>query len=70
VGNKFDADDVKEMVYDAFPMYVYTMIKTSDYKWYNKNKLDAKVCVYFDCLLMISALAQDGKQKPKSVFKK
>jgi hypothetical protein len=55
-GNKFDADDVREMVNNALPTYVHTMIATSDYKWYNENKLDAKVCAYFDCLLVISAL--------------
>jgi hypothetical protein len=53
-GNKFDTDDIREMVYNALPTYVHTMIATSDYKWYDKNKLDAKVCAYFDCLLVIS----------------
>jgi hypothetical protein len=55
-GKKFDVDDVREMVYNDLPTYVHTMIATSDYKWYNKNKLDAKVYAYFDCLLVISAL--------------
>jgi hypothetical protein len=32
-GNKFDADDVREMVYNALPTYVHTIIATSDYKW-------------------------------------
>jgi hypothetical protein len=66
-GNKFDADDIREMVY---PTYVHTIIATSDYKWYNKNKLDAKVCAYFDHLLVISALAQGEKWEPKSASKK
>jgi hypothetical protein len=33
-GNKFDTDDIREMVYNALPMYVHTIIVTSDYKWY------------------------------------
>jgi hypothetical protein len=69
-GKKIDADDVREMVYNALPIYVHTIIETSDYKCYNKNKWDAKVCAYFDCLLVISALAQGEKRKPKSVSKK
>jgi hypothetical protein len=69
-GNKFDADDIREMVYNALPKYVHTMIVTSDYKWYDKNKSDAKVCAYFDCLLVIIALAQGKKQEPKSASKK
>jgi hypothetical protein len=69
-GNKFDADDVREMVYNALPMYVRTIITTSDYKWYNKNISDAEVFAYFDRLLVISALAQGKKQEPKSASKK
>jgi hypothetical protein len=57
-GNKFEADQVREMVCNALPTYVHSIIATSDYKWYNKNKSDAKVCTYFDHLLVISALAQ------------
>jgi hypothetical protein len=57
IGNKFDSDDIREMVYNALPTYIHTIIATSDFNWYNENKSDAKVCAYFDCLLMISALA-------------
>jgi hypothetical protein len=32
--------------------------------------LDAKVCAYFDCLLVISAVAQGKKREPKSASKK
>jgi hypothetical protein len=32
LGNKFDADDVREMVYTALPMHIHTIIATSDYK--------------------------------------
>jgi uncharacterized ubiquitin-like protein YukD len=70
MGNKFDADDVRDMVYNPLPTYVHTIITTSDYKWYNKYKLDAKVCAYFDCLLVISALAQGKKRELKSASKK
>jgi hypothetical protein len=35
-GNKFDADNVREMVYNALPMYVHTLIATSDYKWMSR----------------------------------
>jgi hypothetical protein len=52
-GNKFDADDIRDIVYHALSAYVHTIIAISDYKWYNKNKLDDKVCAYFDCLLVI-----------------
>jgi hypothetical protein len=69
-GNKFDADDVREMVYNALSTYVHTMILTLDYKWYDKNKSDAEVCAYFDCLLVISTLAQGKKWVPKSASKK
>jgi hypothetical protein len=37
---------------------------------YDKNKSDAKVCTYFDRLLVISALAQGKKREPKSASKK
>jgi hypothetical protein len=47
-GNKFDADEVREIVYNSLPTYVHTIIATSDYKWYNKNKSDAKVCIGMD----------------------
>jgi hypothetical protein len=60
-GNKFDADDVREIVCNALPTYVDTIIATSDYKWYDKKKSDAKVCTNFDHLLVISALVQDKK---------
>jgi hypothetical protein len=69
MSNKFDVDDVREMVYHALHTYVHTMIATSDYKWYDKNKSDAKVCTYFNCLYVISALAQDEKREPKSASK-
>jgi uncharacterized ubiquitin-like protein YukD len=68
--NKFDADDVRETVNNDLPMYVHTITATSDYKCYNKNKSDAEVCVYFDCLLVISALAQGKKLESKSASKK
>jgi hypothetical protein len=70
MGNKFDAGDIREMVCNALPTYVHTMIAISNYKWCNKNKLDAKVCNYFECLLVISALAQQEKREPKSASKK
>jgi hypothetical protein len=31
-GNKFDADDIREMVYNALSTFVHTIIATSDYK--------------------------------------
>jgi hypothetical protein len=69
-GIKFDANDIREIVCNALPTYVHTMIATSDYKWYNKNKLDAEACTYFNHLLVISALAQGEKRDPKSAAKK
>jgi hypothetical protein len=69
-GKKFDADEIRETVYNALPTYVHNIIATFDYKWYDENKLDAKVCSYFDCLLVISALAQGEKQELKSASKK
>jgi hypothetical protein len=35
-GNKFDAADVREMVFNTLPSYAHTLIATSDYKWYEK----------------------------------
>jgi hypothetical protein len=66
MSNKFDADDIREMVYNALPTYVHTIIATLNYKWYEKNKLDAEVCTYFEHLLVISALAQGKKWETKS----
>jgi hypothetical protein len=64
-GNKFDSDDIREMVYNSLPNYVHTIIATTDYKWDDENKSDAEVCAYFDRLLMISALARDDKKAHK-----
>jgi hypothetical protein len=52
------------------PTYIHTIITTFDYKWHNKNKLDAKVWVYFDRLLIISALEQGKKRESKSASEK
>ena len=64
-GNKFDSDDIREMVYNSLPNYVHTIIATTDYKWDDENKSDAEVCAYFDRLLVISALARDNKKAHK-----
>jgi hypothetical protein len=32
-GNKFDADDAREMVFNSLSIYAYTIIAISDYKW-------------------------------------
>jgi hypothetical protein len=69
-GNKFDADDVREMVYNALLTFVHTIIATSDYKWYDENRSDAKVFAYIDCLLVISALAQGKKWESNYTSKK
>jgi hypothetical protein len=58
------------MVYNALPTYVHTILATSEYKWYDKNKLDAEVCAYFGYLLVISALSCGKKRQPKSTSKK
>jgi hypothetical protein len=46
-GNKFDTDDVREMVYNALLTYLHPIFMLSDYKLYNKSKSDAEVCAYF-----------------------
>jgi hypothetical protein len=56
MGNEFDVNDVRELVYNALPTYLHTVIVTSDYNCYDKEWV-AEVCIYFDCLLVISILA-------------
>jgi hypothetical protein len=68
--NQFDADDVRKMVYNSLPKYIRTIITTSDYKCFKESKSDAEVCAYFDCLLVINALAQGKKRKSKFASKK
>jgi hypothetical protein len=58
------------MVYNTLPTYVHTIILTLDYNFYNENKLNAKACAYFDCLLVISAMVQGKKWESKSASKK
>jgi hypothetical protein len=57
-----DLDDNQEMAYNVLPMYRYTIIERSDYKWDDKNKLFVDVCAYFDCLFVISALVWGNKK--------
>jgi hypothetical protein len=64
VGNKFDPDDIREMLRNALPLYVQTIIATPNYKWFNKHKTNSKVSSYFDRLLVIGSMVR-GK-KPKS----
>jgi Reverse transcriptase (RNA-dependent DNA polymerase) len=64
-GNKFDSDDIREMVYNSLPNYIHTIISTTDYKWDEENKSDAEVCSYFDRLLVISALARGDEKSNK-----
>ena len=68
MGNKFDSDDVREMVYNSLPTYVHTIIATAAYKKDNDTNLDADFCAYFDSLLVISRLVRGnkGKTKPSS----
>ena len=67
-GNKFDSDDIREMVYNSLPNYVHDIIATSAYQWDDEYISDAEVCAYFDNLLMISRLARGdkGELKPPS----
>jgi hypothetical protein len=48
---------------------LHTIIATSDYKRYDKSKLDAEVYTYLN-LLVISAMVQGEKREPKSASKK
>jgi uncharacterized ubiquitin-like protein YukD len=68
--NKFDADEVIEKIYNVLSTYAHAIMATYDYKRYSKNKLDARFCAYFDCLLVISVLAQGKKREPMSASKK
>ena len=57
MGNRFDSDDIREMVYNSLPKYFQTINAASPYQWDDNDKLDAEICNYFDNLLMISRLA-------------
>jgi len=63
-GNKFDPDDIREMLYNSLPTYIHTIIATSDYKWYDGEKTDTEVCSYFDRLLVIGSMARGEIKKP------
>ena len=63
-GSKFDAADIREMVYNALPGYVHTIIATADYKWFDENKTDSEVIAYIDRLLIIGSVARGEKPKP------
>jgi hypothetical protein len=58
VGNKFDPNDIREMLYNALPTYIHTKIATADYKWFDDAKTDSEVSSYFDRLLVIGLMAQ------------
>jgi hypothetical protein len=64
-GNKFDPDDIREMVYNSLPNYIHTKIVTTNYKWDDKNKSNAEVCACFDHQLVISVVARDNKKAHK-----
>jgi hypothetical protein len=72
VGNKFDPDDIRKMLYNALPTYVHTIIATANYKWFKDTKTDSEVSSYFNRLLVIGLMARGEKPKPshQSVAKK
>jgi hypothetical protein len=64
VGNKFNPDNIREMLYNVLPGYVHTIIATADYKWFDDTKTDSEVSSYFDRLLVIGSMARGEKPKP------
>jgi hypothetical protein len=64
IGNKFDPDDIREMLYNALPAYVHTIIATADYKWFDDTKTDSELSSYFHRLLVIASIACGEKPKP------
>jgi hypothetical protein len=63
-GNKMEADDLWEILYNALPAFAHTLIILVNYKWFKTAKTDSKVTTYFDRLLVIGSIARGGKQKP------
>jgi hypothetical protein len=63
VGN--NPDDIREMLYNALPTYVHTIIATADYKWFDDTKTDSEVSSYFDRLLVIGSMARGEKPSRK-----
>jgi hypothetical protein len=64
VRNKFDPNDIREMLYNALPTYVHTEIATADYKWFNNTETTIEVSSYFNRLLVIGSMARGEKPKP------
>jgi hypothetical protein len=64
VRNKFDPDVIREMLYNALPAYVHTIIATANYKWFDDTGNKSEVNSYFDRLLVISSVARGKKSKP------
>jgi hypothetical protein len=53
------------MLYNTLPAYVYTIIATADYKWFDDTKTDSEVSSNFDrLLLVIGSMACGEKPKP------
>jgi hypothetical protein len=65
-----DVTDMVDMVHHFLYTHVHTIVVTFNYNWYDKNKLDYKVCDYRDCLLVIGPLAQGKEQELKSSSEK
>jgi hypothetical protein len=55
--------DIREMLYNALPLYVHNTITTANDKCFKKTKTDSKVFSYFDKLLVIGSMARDKKFK-------
>jgi hypothetical protein len=64
VGNKFNPNNIRMMLYNALPAYVHTIIATANYKWFDDTKTNSEVRSYFDRLLVISSMAHGEKPKP------
>jgi hypothetical protein len=63
-GNKMEADDLREILYNALPAFAHTLIILANYKWFETEKTDSEVTTYFDRLLVIGSIARGKSKNP------
>jgi hypothetical protein len=56
VRNKFDPDNIREMLYNTLLSYVTNITATADNKWYDEQKVDSTLTNYFDQLFVLTYL--------------
>jgi hypothetical protein len=65
VGGKFEADNIKEMLYEALPVYVSKINSTANHKWEDGTKTGSEVSPYFDPLIVIGIIMLNTHDKQK-----